>query len=123
VTRKGSCGAKRQSDEQSRVAASPGSLREHERSSSTERHPSPPKFASKDTPLRWPKARSNGPSGARLQARRAIGGRLSRITKSHALSKNCDRAFQEELWVQLLPHYIKANLTRTLRRIDSLRFG
>jgi hypothetical protein len=52
-----------------------------------------------------------------------MGGRLSRITKSVALSKNCDRAFQEELWVQLLPHYIKANLTRTLRRIESLRFG
>jgi hypothetical protein len=29
-----------------------------------------------------------------------MGGRLSRITKSHALSKNCDRAFQEELWVR-----------------------
>src|SRR5271168_417073 len=86
-------------DEQSRVAAAPSSLREQERSSSTERHPSPPKFASKDTPLRWPKARSNGPSAACLQARRAMGGRLSRITKSHALSKNCDRAFQEELWV------------------------
>jgi hypothetical protein len=80
-------------DEQSRIAASPSSLGEQERSSSTERHPSSPKFASKDTPLRWPKARS------RLQARRAMGGRLSRIAKSHALSKNCDRAFQEELWV------------------------
>ena len=60
---------------------------------------SPAKFASKDTPLRWPKARSCHPGGPCLRALRAVGGRPSRIAKSHALSKYCDRAIQKELSV------------------------